>query len=262
MIQHGGVQLIHPEKSGIQPIYDMLNSTGAVFDLFTYKSLKGFMFSLNVNPGNSEYKTLNSTNSRFTEEVTNFILKIVVIAPQNDTSLGKFNQIGKSSESLDSFFDEAKMQQNLWKKSITGGRSAICPPIANYSTFDNSNSLNFLNFLKLKTKPTANKLCLPIIDFLISSIRNGSNTIGILVMPSIVNSATFYSFISRGSDITQAFNNLAAQTVRLLIDYHIIHFDLHTGNSLIYKDSAGVVKCIIIDFGRASNISSSRASAC
>ena len=87
------------------------------------------MFSLNVNPEYSEYRTLNYTNSKFTQEVTKFILKIVVIAPQNDTQLNPFNRVKKSSESLDSFFDEAKMQQNLWKKSITGGRSAICPPI-------------------------------------------------------------------------------------------------------------------------------------
>ena len=54
--------------------------------------------------------------------------------------------------------------------------------------------------------------------------------------------------------INDAFACVSAQIARLLIDIGVIHFDLHDGNALIYKSDDNKIKCLLIDFGRASNI--------
>ncbi len=69
--QFGGLKLKNSSKSGIKAVYDMINSSSGSINLLTYKSLKGFMFVLNVSTDDSEYLTLNGT--QFTKPVTSFI---------------------------------------------------------------------------------------------------------------------------------------------------------------------------------------------
>ena len=83
--QFGGLKLKNSSKTGFKAVYDMINSSSGTVNLLTYKSLKGFMFILNVSAGDSEYLTLNGT--QFTKPVTSFILKFAVITPRNDESL-------------------------------------------------------------------------------------------------------------------------------------------------------------------------------
>ena len=87
--QFGGLKLKNSSKTGFKTgfkaVYDMINSPSGTVNLLTYKSLKGFMFVLNVSEADSEYLTLNGT--QFTKLVTSFILKFAVITPHNDESL-------------------------------------------------------------------------------------------------------------------------------------------------------------------------------
>ena len=51
-----------------------------------------------------------------------------------------------------------------------------------------------------------------------------------------------------------AYAYVTAQIARLFINIGVIHFDLHSGNALIYLSPDNTIKSLIIDFGRASNI--------
>ena len=108
--QNGGLKKKYPEKKGFKSVFDMINSASANITLLTYKSLKGFMIRLDVSQEDSEYLTLSG--SKFTKPVTSFILKFAVVAKENDTDLPKYKDVEKSSESKNSFFDEAKFNTN------------------------------------------------------------------------------------------------------------------------------------------------------
>jgi hypothetical protein len=260
--QTGGLKLKNIEKRGFTPVYDMVDKDSSIVSLLTANSLKGFMFNLNVDESISEYYTLNGT--RFTSLVTRFILKFVVLTGRPDFHLGDYNKIGKSSESPESFFEEAKLQQAIWKQSITGGRPAICPPVANLSMFDTINSARLLWFFFRKTnsRPDASQA----FDFLFNSSNKAGRGIGVLVMPTITQSTTlgsfldlpdnahFYGKVITDAEKSEAVSNVFAQIVRLFIEIGVIHFDLHSGNAMIYLTPELEIKSSLIDFGRASNI--------
>ena len=260
--QTGGLKLKNIEKRGFTPVYDMVDKDSSTVSLLTANSLKGFMFNLNVDEPNSEYLTLNGT--RFTSVVTKFILKFVVLTGRPDFHLGDYNGIRKSSESPESFFEEAKLQQSIWKQSIAGARPAICPPVANLSMFDTINSARLLWFFfrKTNTRPDTSQA----FDFLFNSSNKTTRGIGVLVMPTITQSTTLGSFLNLptnshfyGKEITdveksEAVSNVFAQIARLFIEIGVIHFDLHSGNAMIYLTPELEIKSSLIDFGRASNI--------
>lgn len=259
--QFGGLKLKNPSKTGFKAVYDMINSRSSALNLLTYKSLKGFMFILNVSVDDSEYLTLNGT--QFTKPVTSFILKFAVITPHNDEPLDIYKGRDKASESKDSYFEEAQLQQQIWKSSIIGGRPEVCPPVANFSLFDNKNSRDLISFLQSKTRGDTKD----VFDYLLTQINKlPTNEIGVIVMPNVEKSATFGDFIDQpagtnfyGISLNTEYKNMAyayvtAQIARLFIAIGVIHFDLHSGNALIYLTSDNRIKSLIIDFGRASNI--------
>ena len=114
-IFRGGAKLKNKEKQGFQPVLDMVNSEGSRIELLTYTSLSGTMFTLSVTRDNSEYFGL-SPKGRFSEEITEFILKIVVITDyiialdpykELDGDGNVTNEYIKNSESEVSFIQEA-----------------------------------------------------------------------------------------------------------------------------------------------------------
>ena len=260
--QTGGLKLKNIEKYGFTPVYDMADKDSSIVSLLTASSLKGFMFNLIVDESNSEYLTLNGT--QFTSVVTKFILKFVVITGNPNFYLGDYNGVRKSSESINTFFEEAKLQQHIWKKSITGGGPAICPSVANLSMFNWINSARLLSFFFHKTyaRPDTSEA----FDFIFNSSNKESRGIGVLVMPTITQSTTLGRFVNLpdnshfyGKAITdveksEAVSNVFAQIVRLFIEIGVIHFDLHRGNALIYLTPELEIKSSLIDFGRASDI--------
>ena len=133
--QSGGVKrkADDMDSPGFTRIYNMVNAANSKLDVLNTGSLKGFMSNLTVDKEDSEY--LNLRGKRFTEPVTNFILKFVILTDIPGRDLGYYNGKHKSSESRESFFNEAKLQQHIWKTSIAAGRPAICPSVANLSMF-------------------------------------------------------------------------------------------------------------------------------
>jgi hypothetical protein len=260
--QTGGLKLKNIKKRGFTPVYDMVDKETSIVSLLTANSLKGFMFNLIVDESNSEYLTLNGT--QFTSVVTKFILKFVVLTGNPNFYLGDYNGVRKSSESPNSFFEEAKLQQYIWKQSITGGGPAICPSVANLSMFDTINSARLLWFFFRKTnsRPDTSEA----FDFIFNSSNKNGRGIGVLVMPTITQSTTlgrfldlpdnshFYTKAITDAEKSEAVSNVFAQIARLFIEIGVIHFDLHRGNALIYLTPELEIKSSLIDFGRASNI--------
>jgi len=252
----GGLKLKHNEKVGFEPIIDMINSSDSELKVLTYSSLKGFMFILNVLPHYSEYLDLNDNFSTFNKPVTSYILKFVVMTEYGDVKLPPYYGHDKESESTQGFLDEAKLQQDIWEKSITGGRQPICPSVANISLFDNDNAKEILNLCLLKvTEYDYDEIDL--LFYLIELIKNNPDyEIGIMTMPTINKSKTLSDFMKNGPDqelIDQAIGYAIYQLIRLYIQIKVMHFDLHSGNVLVATDN-GNIKCFIIDFGRASKI--------
>jgi hypothetical protein len=272
LLQSGGLKKKAP-KTGLVPVRDMINSPGASLEMFTCGSLKGFMFVLNVRPEHSEYFGLNS-NHRFTTPVTSFILKLAVTSAAEE-SLDDYNDVtklqtdpdhvvGKATETKTSFFEEAKLQQSIWKNSIRGARQETCPSVANLSFFKNADALRFLDFMMYKVHTTGS---LHTVDYLKGVCAgNAGYGLGLILMPKIERSDTFHSFkhIPKGNAfhgvaITETIVNnmyakLIAKIIRLYIEGGVIHFDLHGKNALIYVTERRELDVIIIDFGRASNL--------
>jgi len=76
-------------------------------------------------------------------------------------------------------------------------------------------------------------------------------------MPKVNDSMSVYEFMKSGSseeNVHKVYSVFIAETIRLFVEVGIIHFDLHLNNALIYNDTNGDFKCLIIDFGRVSNI--------
>jgi len=254
----GGVKLRHKELQGFSPIIKMINSDLAKLDVLTVESLKGFMLKLDVEDNDSEYLGLSKSN-RFEKPITSFILKFAVITPSNDQMLPSYNGINKNSESNQSYFDEAKLQYSVWKKSIYYGRPAICPAVVNLSFLDNSNANNFCDFmLKKETRRLLNKNVENIFIYFKSLLSDPVNQLGIITMPTIEKSQTLLSFsrslIGRSDKdimIKDIYGKAAALIARLFLDIGVIHLDLHPGNILVFEKEPNIYEPIIIDFGRA-----------
>jgi len=306
--QKGGVRLKDTSLTGFEPIQQMLNSPNAKLKVLTASSLKGFMLTLDVQPGNSKYLTQTKTDKNFKTEATSFILKYVVITDSGqklsyynyffvgmdvevlrlknkkyeyekaivtgvspdapgvkvvmvdvkyedgtmDTGVSvgndKVRGFKKASETDESFYNEAILQQDIWESSVQGNKEAICPPVANFSMFDHQSSIDLLT-QQLQSKSNQNN---NILNYLLNEV-NKSQTykIGILTMPKI-KSITLYDFLDNNyrnvSLIKYMYSSAIARLVRLFVDStKTFHFDLHGGNVLV-MDSG---ECIIIDFGNA-----------
>jgi hypothetical protein len=237
----------------------MIVAPSAELNLLTYSSLKGFMITLNVKPRDSSY--YGGIQGR--RKVTSFLLKFAVITPRDNTGLPPYKGVRKSSESQDSFFEEAKLQQYVWVSSVLGNKPEICPPIANFAIFSIDASLELIKTIRGHHRAS------PEVIEIMSYFKTLLDTIpsvqlGLIVMPMIpartltqeiqkIKGTATFSRNNKTAYIKECYDCLAAQVVRLFIEIGVIHFDLHNSNSLI-RDVGGSRESIIIDFGRASNI--------
>ena len=148
----GGLKLKGTGKHFI-PVLEMI-AKGNLTKLTT-DSLKGFMFKLDVTEEDAQFLDLGFTR-RFNVPVTSYVLKITVLANKNDTRLEPYQNHPKACESKESFFQEARLQQHIWTTNLRGGRSAICPSIANLALFENITAIRLLNYMMKKTKDIRN----------------------------------------------------------------------------------------------------------
>jgi hypothetical protein len=251
--------------------------------ILSISSLFGFVFKLTL-PDHiqSPFMGLSATGLRFNEPIREFIIKLVVVSKLNGDTLapiqfitdpnvvGGYASIPKKPVSEAGFNEEVRIQNDIWVKSVAGSRPAICPPVeyADIIEFSREGNANADKLLTQFNKNLPNdEMERNTIRYLASTIyhRNASGnggyyyenrSLGVVLMPSIPGSQTFYEFRKRTDiaiDVVQnVTSNIIAQIVRLLIDIQVIHLDLHYANVLVDNK----FNSTIIDFGIASQINS------
>jgi hypothetical protein len=255
----GGVKKKNEHKKGFKPVFDMIIPPTTTLDILTYSSSSGFLFKMEVtNEDDFEYFTKGK--STFNVPVTSYILKFVIITPTEGTKFTPYKGVDKSSETKEFFYSEANIQQKAWFRSTSGNKPEVCPSIANFSLFDNINSMRLLSILKKKTSRLIEEK--ELFQYMSNIIGpNPTYGLGLIVMPSILPSSTFRSILTDGSfDEGQkniVVSNLIAKIIRLFIEDGIIHFDLHSSNALVYMENSKL-ETVIIDFGRASDVTTLR----
>ena len=261
--QIGGLKLLHPNKMGFQPLFDMISSPSARIGLLSSGSLKGFLFTLDVPSDDAEYNQLVGRN--FREPVTSYILKVAILTPERVRRLDPFKTLPKESETKNSYFEEAKLQQTVWKRSIQSGIQHICPPIANFSLFDSGNALGLLKDLSART--SSNPEIQEVLDYILRYCKAGCH-LGVIVMPNVQDSVTLKKLKEMNTKkeslgnkvlvnekvVINAVACVCAKLAALFIVIHVIHFDLHDNNALVYETPDDNLDCQLIDFGRASDL--------
>lgn len=280
-------------KSLLTAIEDMLGSPGATFEVLTCSSLKGFMFTLTVLPDHSEFFKQLRPGGKFDVPETEFIVKFCITS-DDEYSIDAFKfpptvkkGVDKETETAEGFFEEAKLQQNIWRHSISAGKEPLCPSVAAFQILEHSRALTFLSGLSPavgKTKSVAastasasHSLCTTpksqyTIDFLFKQIRkvSGSSSsgtrfdLGILLMSKIPNSTTLEAYLEMHPGTEKSHLDarhhvkcmMLAKVIRLFIEGKAVHFDFHPGNGMVILDptSGDLEGTIVIDFGRASSL--------
>lgn len=269
--KRGGLKLKNVHKKGFQPVMDMVNSPGSSLGVIATQARKGFIITLSIEPAYSEYNALKMAKSSatFTKPVTSFILKFAVVTPIDFTDLPSFNGVQKNSETKKTFAREAALQQNIWEKSIIGGRPEICPSVANFTLFDKPEATNTLTMLLQRARANADDEALAAADifqYLLNCINSHDDYgIGVIVMPKVENSVTFYDFMQSPltqHDINYVYAAVVAQVCRLFVDIGVLNFDLHAQNMLIYRDpkakNSDDIRCVLIDFGMVADITTTK----
>ena len=253
-LQKGGLILTNREllKDGIlAPVLQMLRSDSARVQLLTARSLKGFIFVLDVDEEHSVYRTFKHLGSK---KITSFIIKIVIITRDPNTQLLPFAGHEKKSESKETFLSEARIQQDVWIESIRGGRPELSPSVANLALSDD-NIASYTCISQIHHIATGSNTlgCLEYLKYMFS---NPGNSLGILLMPNIEDSDTLGNYLDTPaispSDKNTVLGNTISNIVRLCILNKVIHLDLHADNSLVVPDTKN---SFIIDFGTATNLS-------
>ena len=241
---HGGAIKKNPEKTGFDPMLDMLENSTANLALFSDTSDYSFICILTIHPDHSEYTTMDGT------PITSFILKFVVTASEKNERLPEYrDEINKLSESESTFVNEARTQQQIWAQSVEYGKPEICPDMIDLFTFDYRNSRNLIRYLN--TLHVCDDSMQKMLIYLKNHIFNkvsGSYGIGLIVMPKVD-----YLTLESSTPTKMIYYNLIAQIVRLFIEIGIIHLDLHSNNILVNQSNS---YCEIIDFGQILRLQS------
>ena len=255
----------HREIRDIERIRNMLNSPRSTIEMLTCGSAKGFMFEMSVDPAHSEFSNPGG------ERITSYIVKLAVTSQQNDEGLDDYvpvnhgTPVGKSTESEESYFQEVKIQQDVWISTVVGSRLPISPPIVSFSLFDNQNGKNFLTFLNYKVKKPKS---VHTVKYLHRVLQNPRYGLGMIIMSKVLHSDTFENFLDlprngrnlfQGVPVTdqvvsEVYAKLVSKIVRLYIEVGVIHFDLHLKNALVYLNGDNSLNVYIIDYGRASDV--------
>jgi hypothetical protein len=249
--QKGGLKRKDSVKhlSNTDVLLSMINSKDATLEFLgnPKNSSRGIIAILNVKPENSQYTGLNPKTGRLDLEVTSFVIKFAITTHEGNDRL-EYNNITKTTESQQSFLNEAKLQQDIWLQSILGRKPAIeiCPSIGSLLLLNNGDAQTFLTGI-----PNSH-----VKHLLQGFIRDTSISpgLGILLMQNVAGAKPLSFVLSHYS--LDNVSILIAQIVRLLIFFKVIHFDLHEENELFSFDSGEInPMCKLIDFGLASNVS-------
>jgi hypothetical protein len=251
-VLQGGAILKTPSISRCQAIVNMTGEASSKLDLLTYRSNKGFIFTLDVA---DQTKALFKYWNYLSEpDIQDYLIKLVIVTQYNDDPLPAFNGIDKSSESMDSFFREAKIQSRVWELSTLSSRPNFTPCVIDFSLFNRDNGSRFLGLLKSKIQSGSRGD--DVIDYLMGLIQDPTYTLGLLVMPFLHKSEKLNEYIAR-SNVDNRINmyiDCLAKVISLYLFNGLMHYDLHQENILVKRQQDGTYSPFVIDFGRSSQV--------
>ncbi len=156
----GGVKQQNTSISSFAAVFIMISTIGAKLTLISYSSLKGFVFRLDIpNPANSQFFTLNSNKTAFTEPVVSLILKIEILSESEERlsplTIGGINY-SKVTDNTTDFHNEAKTQQDIYRNTVWPNGLPITLSVADFSYFDIDNSYILIDKLLTIANPSDN----------------------------------------------------------------------------------------------------------
>lgn len=179
------------------------------------QSLNGFVINVSIDDTRESPFAITDHSGR-SKPIRDFIIKFVIL-DDIPRPLPVFNYsvrnpgetknekvaLNKQKMQYDSFINEVVLQDTISRLTQP---TAICPDVLFAETFTYNNSelqslVNFLNACKPTPPVSVNvvNLTSAIMDYLLGRIsgnsdNQGTNTLGVLVMPTVQNAQTFYDF--------------------------------------------------------------------
>jgi len=267
--EKGGMKQKNAQISSWQAVFRMINNPTARLTKIAFSSLKGFIFKLDVEQSeeNSEFLALNADGSRFTEHVYSLIFKFAIIGEhEDDLELpnliipGDRNDNGellpegreKETEDLESFKKEAKVQQEIYAKTVSPAGKPICLAVVDFSTFNGQSSAALLTkLLTIAADDTAQRM----LTYLMANVTP-RRKLGLLTME--LANPEFRELKSINTPETVAAYNsdcayAMAQLFILFTQLGVVNYDCHDKNVLASRAppvTGDGIRSILIDFGR------------
>jgi hypothetical protein len=265
----GGLKIKTPGTTSWQAIVKMIKVPHASLRKIAYSSLKGFIFRLDVPPipVNSEFYGLNEEGTDYTVPVYSLIFKFAIfgvdaedlalpplIIPGDKDDNGvllKRKGRSKETEEPNSFKKEARLQQEIYRRTVPPNGKPICLAVADFSTFDKPSSEQLLK--KLLTLSSGDNTATRMLNYLIANVTPGRR-LGLLTMELANPEFIELKFVPGSAKDLDSLYALA-QLIILFIKLHVLNYDCHDKNVLASPapaEDAGD-RAVLIDFGRTLN---------
>lgn len=268
----GGVKQQNTSISSFTAVFIMISTLEAILTLISYSSLKGFVFRLDIpNPANSQFFSLNSNKTAFTEPVVSLILKIEILS-ESEERLSPLTIEGvnysKVTDKTTDFHNEAKIQQDIYRNTVWPNGLPITLSVADFSYFDIDNSYILIDKLLTIANPSDNSsLVLNYIKRELSSnigMANYGHTVyprklGMITMELAnigfieLSRFTFANIEAYKLDCLYAL----AENIVLFSKLKKINYDCHLGNVMANPTDINpytLDRAHLIDFGRVLDI--------
>jgi hypothetical protein len=285
-LRGGMIRKNHEHANNFQALVAMMQNPSAKLIEIAGSSLKGFVFSLEIDPipGNEEFLGVNEEEGAFTKPIYSVAIKFCIISDYQhklrDLVLDR-ESYDKDSVSFDDFENEAKMQQKIYLETLYPRGKYICPAVIDFAVFDSINAANFLEKLgSLIENRVSNQTfwqwmrgenlsqkrpdTQTMIDYLLRTInQNKTMKLGCIIMQHVDSSYVELGDLIKiikpqysPEVVEQIYLKSCSYGIALLlvmvVKCKIIPLDFHNGNLLTKLDGS---KVLAIDFDRMLRIS-------
>jgi hypothetical protein len=252
----GGVKQVDLSVSSFTSVMSFLQKSKV--SSVSYSSRFGFIFKAELKPGlESDFLELNDSKKEFDKPVTTLIFKIAILMKEEnynkikdkpdqlpvykDTS-GKENE--KSVESYDNFIMEAKVQNEVYEKTVSKGQP-LCPALIDVSSISElREARSFLDLMNCTDDSEAKNMK----GYLLETLKTSQyeTELGIITMSSALDYMSFSSPLVEKS--VQLYSSVVYSVIRLLNETQRVHGDLNKGNVMIKQLPDGRYISLLIDF--------------
>ena len=252
----GGVK---PMKEGV-PSFESVMAflQKSIVSSVSYSSRFGFIFKAELKSGlESEFLELNDSKTLFDKPVTTLVFKIAILIQEENydrikdkagqlpdyiDSSGKHRE--KSVESYDNFMMEAKIQNEVYEKTVSRGQP-LCPALIDVSSISEiREASSFLDLMNCADDAEAKNMK----TYMLTALRGTQypSELGIITMSSALDYSPFSLLPDKTS--LQLYSSVVYSVIRLLNETQRVHGDLNKGNIMVKQLSDGRYISLLVDF--------------